>query len=118
MNKSTCSVKTFNGIPVLVPNIFELKPHHYISYNNHDTATYGSDTTAIVLKCWYNGVYYADRFLILNGNHFDALNDLDLVGCLGYFSEHIHLKSKYSDDLRDYLCYEPFNVTQPRKWLF
>lgn len=87
MIKSTVSTKTFGGVPVLVPNIVTNQQHHYISYNNYDTYSYGCDTTAIVATGWYNGKPYGQVFLILNGNHYDQLNSLDLIGCLEYFSK-------------------------------
>lgn len=128
---STARIKTFDGFQCLVPNqIIGNCSTHYISYNNHDTTLYGSDTTAIVLKGYFAGAmvdsqsksdapttatqklektHYHDVFLILNGKH-DALIGMDLLECLEYFSKNIHLKAKYSGDLNEYLNYAPFWV--------
>lgn len=127
---STVSTKTFAGIPCLIPNkIIDDCSTHYISYNNYDTHTYGSDTTAIVLKGYFAGSmieqknegkiltvdeklklkHFFDVYLILNGKH-NALIGMNFLECIEYFSQNIHLKAKYSSDLNDYLNYRPFWV--------
>lgn len=128
--KSTVSTKFFEGIPCLIPNkIIDNCATHYISYNNYDTHTYGSDTTAIVLKGYFAGAtleeknkgkllsaaeklkpkHFFDVYLILNGKH-DALIGMNFLECIEYFSKNIHLKAKHSSDLNDYLNYRPFWV--------
>lgn len=108
IEKSTLSNRWFNGIPVLIPNIATNHLYHHVSYNNHSMIDYGvPSTTAIVCKCWYKGKYWADRYLILTGNHYEHLNSLDLIGCLEYFSKNIHLKARHSDDVVDYLNFKP-----------
>lgn len=114
---STLSVKTFEGIPCIIRNILtDTKHTHYISYNNIDTITYGSDTTAIVLKVGYHisksrkyVTYYDDCFLILNGKHDKELKDKDFFECLTYFIANSHLKNKYSEDVYNYLYYRPIS---------
>ena len=76
--------------------VFEsLDKSFYISYNDFDTAIYGSDTTALVLGQMVN-------FYILNGDHrkeYNALIESGLQSCLDYFQNHRDQKNKYSETL-------------------
>lgn len=68
----------------LAPNTILNRGDYHISYNA-SAANYGSETTAIVLK---NTV-----FLVLNGDHKKALQDISeeggLQACFDYFLENI-----------------------------
>ena len=110
MEHSTLHVESFNGIQVLVPNrVFKTRTH-VISYNNRDIGIYGCATTAVILPCQYGTKkHYDDCYLILRGNHVEALKPLDLVETLEYISKNIHLKALYSEDVSDYLNYRPLS---------
>lgn len=97
---NTSSIKHFNGIPVIVPNIVPVEGiNFHISYNDFDIGVYGCDTTALVLS---DGVH-CEEFYILNGNHVDAYKQAKdangLQGCKDYFKKNIHLINKHSDKL-------------------
>jgi hypothetical protein len=65
----------------------------YISYNNHDTDLYGSDTTALVLG-------QMEKFYILNGDHraqYATLIESGFDACLEYFRANISLINMRSD---------------------
>jgi len=72
--QTTYHTKVINGIPLGIPNkISKENKDLYISYNNRDIASYGSDTTALVINS-------TGQYLILNGDHrksYDSLNTLD-----------------------------------------
>ena len=78
--KTTSHIKFIDGLPIMIPNtISEDTSKYYISYNNRDIASYGSDTTALHIN-------ETSQFLILNGNHIAAYKDLNtLEDCLKYF---------------------------------
>jgi hypothetical protein len=91
--KTTGKMMTFDGIPVLVPNDTKEAKGFYISYNNRDIGTYGSDTTALVKG-------QMEKFLILNGDHRKAYDELIPQGfdaCYDYFKRNISQISLYSD---------------------
>ena len=89
---STVSIKTFEGIPCLVPNVTEQHDKSfYVSYNNYDTGIYGSDTTAIVLNDM-------TRFTILNGDHRKPLKGLTYAEAIEYAMQHSEQINKFSDD--------------------
>jgi len=103
MRHSTVSVQNVPGcsVPILVPNTvkdFKGFMEFYISYNNYDIATYGCDTTALV-------VGQMEHFFILNGDHREAFNKIvehttgtcKLKACIQYFLEHAEQVSKYSE---------------------
>ena len=79
-NQATYHMENFQGIPIGVPNrISKQEKTHYISYNNHDTAGYGCDTTALCIN-------ETSQFLILNGNHSSEYNNCNtLQDCINYF---------------------------------
>lgn len=78
--QTTYHTKFINGAPIGIPNVIAKEvPNYYISYNNRDIASYGSDTTALHIN-------ETSQFLILNGNHVAAYKNLDtLKECLKYF---------------------------------
>ena len=78
--QSTYHTKIINGTPIGIPNtITQDRPNYYVSYNNRDIASYGSDTTALHIN-------ETSQFLILNGNHVAAYKNLNtLEDCLKYF---------------------------------
>lgn len=90
----------FNGIPIYVPNnIINDTKDFYISYNNYDISTYGSDTTALVKND-------LSDFWILNGNHTKQYNQIIKEGgnfkdCFKYFKDNIVLINKLSDKLNE-----------------
>jgi len=88
--KTTYHTQNIKGIPVGVPNeITNRNKQYYISYNNYDTAIYGSDTTALCTN---------ESFFILNGNHtkeYKKLNSLE--ECLKYFYDNIEEINFMSD---------------------
>lgn len=105
--KSTLHIGEAGGHRVLVPNdvpyhddavvVFDNKAYEgfYISYNNHDTDIYKSDTTALVLG-------QMEFFFILNGNHADGLcaaaKKDGFAGCMEYIRKHsVSVNSEYSD---------------------
>jgi hypothetical protein len=106
MRKSTASIQFLGGVPCTVPNrtndVETGSPHWYVSYNNHDIAIHGSDTTALVLG---QGEY----FLILNGDHREGLRkaiEFDdkcrtsrLHRCLNYVRENRDKLGKYSNPI-------------------
>ncbi|MFZ3481646.1 hypothetical protein [Sphingomonas sp. 3-13AW] len=81
---------------ISVPNKIQDGDGFYISYNDHDHAIYGSDTTALV-------VGQMDRFYILTGDHraaYDQLIEQGLEACLTYYQANPALVHKYSDPLK------------------
>ena len=108
MRKSTTVHTEFlAGVPVTIPNrtddVETGSPHWYISYNNYDRASYGSDTTALVLG-------QMEYFLILNGDHREgfraAIEDPDtrlcrsrLHRCLDYVRLHREKLNKMSNPI-------------------
>lgn len=91
---STATVKNFDGIPIVVPNVIVLDTEeYYVSYNVYDSRKYGSDTTALVV---------GSRFFILNGNHVKNYTSCEsLEKCLAYFNSQSDLINKYSDRTDD-----------------
>lgn len=103
---STChSGGTVNGISILAPNVVKRGSEEnitignrvykgfYISYNNHDIALYGSDTTALVLG-------QTQLCLILNGDHrkeYASLIEKGFNACSEYFFEHKEEWNEYSE---------------------
>ena len=79
-----------NGTPIGVPNTNEQRTGYYISYNNYDQRIYGSDTTAIVID-------KTGAFLILNGDHREALTGKTLEEACAYFHANKKLKNSMSD---------------------
>ena len=77
---TTYNTQFTEGVPVGIPNkITKDTTEYYISYNNRDIASYGSDTTALHIN-------ETSQFLILNGNHVAAYKELNnLKECLDYF---------------------------------
>jgi len=101
--KPTGRIENFNGIPLNIPNdiISEQKTFYisYISYNNRDHITYGSDTTALVREKKGKPT----KFLILNGDHSEAYNKIITNGggykeCVMYFENNIQDKNKHSEN--------------------
>lgn len=96
----TGTMINFDGIPLSIPNdITNQSPDFYISYNDRDISLYGDVTTALVLTKQDNPV----KFLILNGNHFKAYNEIILKGgdysnCLEYFKNNLDKKAKFSEN--------------------
>ena len=72
--QTTYHTKVINGIPLGIPNrISKENKNLYVSYNNIDISSYGSDTTALYIN-------ETSQFLILNGDHregYKALNTLE-----------------------------------------
>lgn len=110
---TTANMRVFAGIPITIPNNTEDvdtgSPHWYISYNNHDRRTYGSDTTALVLG-------QMEYFFILNGDHRQGFKNCIEAGippigkakdgqltrlgrCLNYVREHRNELNSFSDPL-------------------
>lgn len=88
-------VENINGFEVVIYNEVDDRKDYYISYNPHDTAIYGCDTTALVRG-------QMERFYILNGDHRAAYAGLKTYrACLRYFKEHADQMSKRSDVLDD-----------------
>lgn len=102
---STVRLNNFNGTPTVSYNLVIIQntskvvidgksyDGFYVSYNQHDIATYGDVTTALVLG-------QMQRFYILNGNHSEAYKKLEKAGflkCMDYFKHNINLINKYSD---------------------
>lgn len=88
------------GVPVFIANDVTIKtPEFYVSYNDRDVIVYGDVTTALVLIEKENPV----KFLILNGNHIKAYNEIIAKGggyadCLAYFKSNVDKQSKYSEN--------------------
>jgi len=93
--RTTAHNQVLGGIPCTIPNrtdeVETGSPHWYVSYNNRDTAEYGSDTTALVLG-------QMECFFVLNGDHREGLKACiasgdfgtpALVRCLAYLREHV-----------------------------
>jgi hypothetical protein len=81
------------SIPTNVPNDLISGDGFYVSYNAHDVAIYGSDTTALVKG-------QMEAFYILQGNHMAAyapLIDVGFDACMDYFETNSELISKFSD---------------------
>ena len=82
-----------NGMPVVSYNDVIEGDGFYISYNNHDTVTYGCDTTALV-------VGQMEHFYILNGNHvkeYSALIKDGFSKCFEYFKNNIDKINKSNE---------------------
>jgi len=82
--------------PVGMPNVTEhlQDSGYYVSYNNHDRGLYGCDTTAIVID-------RTGAFLILNGDHRDAIRGMSLAEACEYFHENKDKKNFRSDGHQD-----------------
>lgn len=81
--------------PVIVPNTTMDGDGLYVSYNDRDTAIFGSDTTALV---WGQ----MEKFYVLNGDHraaYAQLMDRGFEACLGYFKANLMLINKYSEKI-------------------
>ena len=93
MSKLTGKAMSFGGTPCFVPNDIAVDAvDYYVSYNNHDTGIYGSDTTALVLG--------QSRFYILDGDHTENYKSCASLGeCLVYFESNEQLINKYSETL-------------------
>jgi hypothetical protein len=93
---STARMIDVGGYRIMTPNkITRNERDFHVSYNNHDVAIYGSDTTALVH-------YTKDReyFYILDGNHTAEYHKLKTFeDCFDYFKNHIILINKHSDKL-------------------
>lgn len=88
---------------VSVPNSTMDGDGFYVSYNAHDTAIYGSDTTALVFG-------QMQRFFILAGDHRAQYAELIPGGfgaCLDYFKAHPDLAHERSDSVDDIPGFEP-----------
>lgn len=86
---------SFGPVFVPVPNRVTQAAGFYVSYNDHDTSIYGSDTTALVLG-------QMERFYILKGDHRQAYAKLIPCGfeaCLSYFKCNFDQAHPYSDKL-------------------
>ena len=86
---------SFGPCPILIPNETTEADGFYISYNNHDVAIYGSDTTALV-------VGQMEKFYILNGDHraaYSALIEKGFDACLDYFAGNLSAMNEFSDKL-------------------
>jgi len=112
MSECTSHLRNIAGMPCVIPNkcddVDTGSSHWHVSYNNYDRASYGSDTTALVLG-------QEEYFLILNGDHRAGLQaacmqKLDLKTCkhgqltrlgrcLHYFREHKDQLNDKSDPL-------------------
>jgi hypothetical protein len=66
------------------------KKYHYISFNFKDDYVYGNETTAIVIG-------QMQRFYILNGNHFEKLENMSTLEALKYFQNNKESHNKLSD---------------------
>ncbi|MGX1195806.1 hypothetical protein [Metabacillus sp. SLBN-84] len=90
-------IKTFDGIPVLIPNKITSsneEEQYYISYNP-SIRDYGVDTTALVITIGDNE---RQVFYILKGNHSAQYEDCkDLKECIHYFVSNKELMHKFSD---------------------
>ncbi|AJF08203.1 hypothetical protein [Geoalkalibacter subterraneus] len=76
-----------------VPNTVIEGDGFYISYNNHDHAIYGCDTTALVFG-------QMQAFYILNGDHragYAAVMSDGYDACLSYFLARPEKINKFSD---------------------
>lgn len=97
---NSLSIICYNKIPFMCKDkvIYNNKKYegYYISYNNYDIDTYGSDTTALVLGLQMN------KFFILNGNHIEQYKKLSTEGfnaCLEYYKNNTELQNKFSDKI-------------------
>lgn len=96
-NNFTGRMKTFKSIPIFMRNdTFALTdPGCYVSYNNRDISTYGSDTTALVRMDRINPT----KFLILNGNHVNEYIKLkNYDNCVEYFKSNLDKQNKFSEN--------------------
>lgn len=98
--RSTMSIQVLGGIPVTVPNEVQDRHGYQVSYNNVDIALYGSDTTAIVVGS-------TGAFLVLNGDHRQALAHASLEEACAYFHANAELKNEYSDPDENYVLPMP-----------
>lgn len=82
-------------IVAFVPNTVVYGDGFYVSYNDHDTAIYGSDTTALV-------VGQMQAFYILDGDHraqYAPLIPKGFEACLDYYRANLGLVNSRSDKL-------------------
>jgi hypothetical protein len=80
-------------VPLLIPNAVMDGRGFYVSYNNHDTGIYGTDTTALVLG-------QMEKFYILCGDHRAQYQPLIADGFdarLSYFKANLKGSHRYSD---------------------
>lgn len=88
---------------ISVPNKTMEGDGFYVSYNDHDTSIYGSDTTALVFG-------QMQRFFILTGDHRPQYAELIAAGfeaCLDYYKANSDLAHGYSDRVDDIPGFEP-----------
>lgn len=81
--------------PVFTPNSVIDGEGFYVSHNDHDHASYGGETTALV-------VGQMEKFYILRGDHrkaYAALISRGFEVCLDYFKGHPDLTHPYSNKL-------------------
>lgn len=87
-------VATSSGmLPVTVPNSVMDGDGFYVSHNDRDYASYGCETTALV-------VGQMEKFYILKGDHrtaYAVLIGQGFEACLDYFKSQPDLKHTYSD---------------------
>ena len=80
-------------VSVQVPNVITEGDGFFVSFNDRDSAIYGSDTTALVFG-------QMQAFYILNGDHraaYSALIPQGFDACLDYFKANIAGANKFSD---------------------
>ena len=90
---TTAHIAHIGGFTVTEPNQTIDGNGFYISYNDYDTRTYGSDTTALVLG-------QMQHFYILNGDHsaeYSKLIHARFDACFSYFKAHAAEMNKYSE---------------------
>ncbi|GJD91630.1 hypothetical protein BHAOGJBA_5178 [Methylobacterium hispanicum] len=86
-----------------VPNTRTEGDGFYVSYNSQDTATYSSDTTALIFG-------QMQRFFILSGDHRAQYAELVPNGfeaCLDYYKANPDQAHERSDAVDDIPGYEP-----------
>ena len=88
----TPGIQFISGTPINMPNYTYENDNFYISYNDSDYDTYGSDTTALV---------FADEithFYILEGDHRqNYFNCKSLAECIDYFNKNIDKIARFSE---------------------
>ncbi len=80
-------------VSVQIPNVTTDGDGFFVSFNDRDSAIYGSDTTALVFG-------QMQAFYILNGDHRAAYSSLIPQGfdaCLDYFKANVQHANKFSD---------------------
>ncbi len=87
------------NIPLHAPNTIleSAKDNFYLSYNS-SCSGYGCATTALVLK--ENN--HCEVYFVLNGNHIDKMQDLNLINSMAYILDNFNLINEIGKENKEF----------------